>query len=45
MHVCQPACVRKHPCERVCGIPTAEQIRKVTPNSQSGAGPSIEGNL
>lgn len=34
-----------HVYERVCGIPTAEQIRKVTPNSQSGAELSIKGNL
>lgn len=38
-------CVRKPVNECVCGIPTAEQIRKVTPNSQSGAELSIKGNL
>ncbi len=42
-HVC--VCVRKHIYECVCGIPAAEQIRKVTPNSQSGAELSIKGNL
>lgn len=45
MHVHQPACVRKPTYECVCGIPAAEQIRKVTPNSQSGAELSIKGNL
>lgn len=45
VHVCARICMRKRTYERVCGIPTAEQIRKVTPNSQSGAELSIKGNL
>lgn len=43
--ICVCVRVRKRIHERVCGIPTAEQIRKVTPNSQSGAELSIKGNL
>lgn len=45
IQVCQAVCVRKLVFECVRGIPKAEQIRKVTPNSQSGAELSIKGNL
>lgn len=44
-YVCVGVCMRKPVYECVCGIPTAQQIRKVTPNSQSGAELSIKGNL
>lgn len=47
MHIYQPACVcvcvGKCIYERVCGIPRAQQICKVTPRSQSGAGLEHEG--
>lgn len=47
MHIYQPVCMceKAYIYECVCGIPTVQQIRKVTPNSQSGAGLSIKGNL
>lgn len=41
MRVC--VCVRKCIYERVCGIPRAEQLCKVTPSSQSGAGSEHKG--